>query len=55
MDIVPWVNNRHREFSGNIHWSFSSERYFGKLGPEIKSSLKVELLPEKTDHVGVVW
>ncbi len=55
MDIVPCVNNPQRDFSGNVHRSFSSERYFGKLGPEIKSSLKVELLPKKTDQVDVVW
>ena len=30
---------------GSLHWSFDSERYFGKKGPQIKRSMVVELAP----------
>jgi hypothetical protein len=30
---------------GSLHWSFDSERYFGKNGLEVKSSRVVHLLP----------
>ena len=30
---------------GTLHWSFDSERYFGKKGLEIKKSRIVELAP----------
>ena len=30
---------------GSLHWSFDSERYFGKIGPQIKRSRVVELAP----------
>ncbi|KAF8348784.1 isoprenoid synthase domain-containing protein [Amanita rubescens] len=49
-DVIKYIDGLQNWMAGNIHWSFSSERYFGKLGPEIKSSLKVELLPKKTDQ-----
>ena len=29
---------------GNLHWSFESERYFGKTGPEVKVTRRVRLL-----------
>ena len=30
---------------GSLHWSFDSERYFGKKGAQIKESRIVELAP----------
>ena len=30
---------------GSLHWSYDTERYFGKKGPENKKSRVVELLP----------
>ena len=37
---------------GSLHWSFNSERYFGKTGLEIKKSRVVELAPMKVlQHV----
>ena len=30
---------------GSLHWSFDSERYFGKMGSQIKRSRVVELAP----------
>ncbi|PFH50636.1 hypothetical protein AMATHDRAFT_3814 [Amanita thiersii Skay4041] len=32
---------------GSLHWSFESERYFGKKGREIKKTRVVELLPRR--------
>lgn len=31
---------------GSLHWSFESERYFGKGGREVKQSRVVNLLPK---------
>lgn len=33
--------------AGNAHWSFESERYFGKAGAEIQKHRKFTLLPKK--------
>ncbi|THH00478.1 hypothetical protein EW026_g2048 [Hermanssonia centrifuga] len=33
---------------GSLHWSFESERYFGKTGLEIKKNRTVNLLPVRT-------
>jgi len=33
---------------GTLHWSFISERYFGKGGQEVKQSRLVKLLPFRT-------
>ena len=30
---------------GTLHWSFDSERYFGKKGLQVKKSRRVELAP----------
>lgn len=30
--------------AGNLHWSFESERYFGKTGQEVKQTRRVELI-----------
>jgi len=30
---------------GSLHWSFESERYFGKNGRQVKATRVVELLP----------
>lgn len=32
---------------GSLHWSFDSERYFGKIGLEVKTTRTVELLPRR--------
>ncbi|PPQ66010.1 hypothetical protein CVT24_011954 [Panaeolus cyanescens] len=32
---------------GSLHWSFETERYFGKVGKEVKKSRVVELLPKR--------
>lgn len=32
---------------GSLHWSFESERYFGKTGLEVKKTKVVNLLPRR--------
>lgn len=32
---------------GSLHWSFESERYFGKIGLEVKKTRTVTLLPRR--------
>ena len=36
----------------SLHWSFETERYFGKLGPEVKKKRIVTLLPKRPLEVG---
>jgi hypothetical protein len=44
--IANWVR-------GNEQWSFESERYLGKRGPEIQKTRWVTLLPkEHSDELG---
>ncbi|KAI8976599.1 terpenoid synthase [Trametes punicea] len=31
----------------NLNWSFESERYFGRAGPEVRATLSVALLPRR--------
>jgi hypothetical protein len=33
---------------GSLHWSFHTERYFGKHGLEVKKHRTIQLLPKKT-------
>jgi len=35
---------------GSLHWSFDSERYFGKKGGQIKKDRIVELAPVGVSH-----
>ena len=35
---------------GSLHWSFDSERYFGKKGLEVKKSRIVELAPVRASE-----
>jgi hypothetical protein len=32
---------------GSLHWSFDSERYFGKVGQEVKATRVVNLSPRR--------
>jgi hypothetical protein len=33
---------------GSLHWSFESERYFGKTGLDVKRTRVVNLMPRRT-------
>jgi hypothetical protein len=39
MVVIPLI--------GSLHWSFDSERYFGKDGLEVKKHREVKLLPKR--------
>ncbi|OSX61273.1 hypothetical protein POSPLADRAFT_1145701 [Postia placenta MAD-698-R-SB12] len=47
-DVRVYVQGLQDWIVGNLHWSFASERYFGKRGAEIKATRVVELLPKKS-------
>ncbi|KAF9259336.1 terpenoid synthase [Marasmius fiardii PR-910] len=42
-----YVNGLADWIVGSLHWSFESERYFGKAGREVKKSRVVNLLPRR--------
>ncbi|KAF8629977.1 hypothetical protein AX17_005542 [Amanita inopinata Kibby_2008] len=48
-DVAKYVDGLQNWIVGSLHWSFDSERYFGKLGPQIKQDRKIELLPKRTN------
>lgn len=44
-DVALYVQGLQDWIVGSLHWSFMSERYFGKEGAEIKKHRVVKLLP----------
>ncbi|KAH9478347.1 Sesquiterpene synthase Agr1 [Psilocybe cubensis] len=46
-DVAIYVDGLANWIVGSLHWSFESERYFGKNGRQVKASRTVELLPLK--------
>lgn len=44
-DVAQYVKGLEDWMVGNLHWTFATERYFGKSGPEVKGALSVKLLP----------
>ncbi|PFH45586.1 hypothetical protein AMATHDRAFT_71495 [Amanita thiersii Skay4041] len=48
-DVEMYVDGLQNWIVGSLHWSFDSERYFGKVGHQIKKHRTVELLPKRTD------
>ena len=47
-DVAVYVDGLAYWIVGSLHWSFESERYFGKTGPEVKASRVVELFPRRS-------
>ncbi|THH32805.1 hypothetical protein EUX98_g1401 [Antrodiella citrinella] len=45
--VEIYVNGLADWIVGSLHWSFESERYFAKAGPEVKKTRIVELLPKR--------
>jgi hypothetical protein len=41
--VKIYVNGLADWIVGSLHWSFDSERYFGKLGLEVKATRRVTL------------
>ncbi|KAF9022344.1 terpenoid synthase [Hymenopellis radicata] len=46
-DVAIYVQGLADWIVGSLHWSFESERYFGKTGREVKKSRVVNLLPRR--------
>ncbi|KAJ6588973.1 isoprenoid synthase domain-containing protein [Mycena capillaripes] len=46
-DVAVYVDGLANWIVGSLHWSFMSERYFGKKGAAVKASRVVELLPRR--------
>ncbi|KAF5381366.1 hypothetical protein D9615_008302 [Tricholomella constricta] len=46
-DVNTYVNGLADWIVGSLHWSFESERYFGKTGREVKATHVVNLLPRR--------
>src|SRR5882762_10200576 len=47
-DVGVYVDGLANWIVGSLHWSFETERYFGKNGKDIKASRIVNLLPRRT-------
>jgi hypothetical protein len=46
-DVRVYVDGLSNWIVGSLHWSFESERYFGKNGKDVKASRVVNLLPRR--------
>jgi hypothetical protein len=46
-DVEKYVLGLQHWIVGSLHWSFDSERYFGKTGLEVKRTRIVNLLPKR--------
>lgn len=47
-DVAIYVDGLANWIVGSLHWSFESERYFGKSGRQVKATRVVDLLPTQT-------
>ncbi|KAF9237777.1 isoprenoid synthase domain-containing protein [Melanogaster broomeanus] len=45
--VVIYIEGLQSWMVGLLHWSFESERYFGKEGPQVKQTRIVKLLPKR--------
>ncbi|THU82031.1 terpenoid synthase [Dendrothele bispora CBS 962.96] len=46
-NVQIYVEGMQDWIVGSLHWSFDTERYFGKMGQEVKEKRIVALLPKK--------
>lgn len=44
-DVAIYIEGLQNWIVGSLHWSFETERYFGKCGACVKEERIVELLP----------
>ncbi|KAI1498321.1 terpenoid synthase [Biscogniauxia marginata] len=49
LDVQSYMNGVAHFTIGNVHWSYESERYFGKRGLEIKKTREMHLLPKQVN------
>lgn len=50
LDVQKLVDGMAMCVSGVLHWSYESQRYFGKRGIEVKKSRYLHLLPQVADE-----
>jgi hypothetical protein len=55
--VAAYTRGLESWISGNLEWSFLTERYFGNRGQEIKKDLRVNLLSpsQLTAHTGRMY
>jgi hypothetical protein len=46
--VAIYVDGLANWIVGSLHWSFETERYFGKTGRQVKASRVVDLLPKRS-------
>lgn len=49
-DVEIYVSGLASWIVGSLHWSFESERYFGKKGKTVKSSRIIALRPSRIQN-----
>jgi hypothetical protein len=47
-EVAIYVDGLANWIVGSLHWSFESERYFGKKGRQVKATRVVDLLPKRS-------
>ncbi|RXW15885.1 hypothetical protein EST38_g9973 [Candolleomyces aberdarensis] len=47
-DLAIYIGGLADWIVGSLHWSFDTERYFGKNGRQVKATRVVDLLPRRT-------
>ena len=45
--VAIYVEGLQNWIVGSLHWSFDSERYFGKEGLQVKQNRVIKLLPKR--------
>lgn len=53
LEVQSYVNGLAHWVAAYVHWSYESERYFGKRGPEIQETLIMHLTPKKSSYNAV--
>ena len=46
-DLAIYIDGLANWIVGSLHWSFETERYFGKNGRQVKATRVVDLLPRR--------
>ena len=52
-DVALYMQGLQDWIVGSLHWSFMTERYFGKSGAEVKKHRVVRLLPRRPKRIDV--
>ncbi|KAH9928495.1 terpenoid synthase [Epithele typhae] len=54
-DVALYVRGLQDWIVGSLHWSFESERYFGKSGAKVKKLGIVKLLPRRDSRPAILY